>query len=318
MKEIGGYLGLESLVKNELYGDMIGVNNARNALLYILKARKIKKLYIPYYLCDCVSGVCDREGYSYEYYSVDEGFMPVFDKALGEGEYLYVVNYYGQLDNEVIISLKEKHKNVICDNVQAFFQAPAQGIDTVYSCRKFFGVPDGGYVSTEKILDEPLKDDFSRERMTHVLGRFETQKGSDFYKEFQENDRSFDTLALRAMSMLTRNIMGAIDYAAVKEARERNFDVLDGMLRQRNLLSIKRVDGPYAYPFYCENASSIRKKLIESKIFVPTLWPNSAECEDEVARRYSQNILPLPCDQRYDREDMIRVAGLVLELLDEN
>lgn len=315
MKEIGGYLGLESLVKNELYGDLIGVNNARNALLYILKAKKIKKLYIPYYLCDSVSGVCDREGYSYEEYSVDENFEPIFDKTLGKDEYLYIVNYYGQLDNEKIIELKNKHGNIICDNVQAFFAAPIEGIDTVYSCRKFFGVPDGGYVSTDKLLDEPLKEDFSRDRMTHVLGRFETQKGSDFYDDFRKNDCLFDELELRAMSELTRNIMGAIDYDAVKAARERNFDALDRMLGQKNLLALKRVEGPYAYPFYCENGAEIRKKLIEKKIFVATLWPNALECGDALAQRYSKNILPLPCDQRYGEEDMITIAKEVLALL---
>ena len=315
MKEIGGYLGLESLVKHELYGDLIGVNNARNALLYILKAKKIKKLYIPYYLCDSVSSVCDREGYAYEMYSVDESFMPIFDKELKDGEYLYVVNYYGQLDDSTIKGLQAKHRNIICDNVQAFFAAPIEGIDTVYSCRKFFGVPDGGYVSTDKLLDEPLKEDFSRVRMTHVLGRFETQKGSDFYDDFRKNDCLFDDLELRAMSALTRNIMGAIDYDAVKSAREKNFETLDAMLGDKNLLKLKKAVGPYAYPFYCENGAEIRKKLIEKKIFVATLWPNALECGDDLAQRYSKNILPLPCDQRYGEGDMITIAKEVLALL---
>lgn len=53
--EIGGYLGLELLISNEYYKELIPLNTARNALLYILRARNIKKLYIPYYLCDAVS-----------------------------------------------------------------------------------------------------------------------------------------------------------------------------------------------------------------------------------------------------------------------
>ena len=308
MKEIGGYLGLESLVSKELYKDLIAVNNARNALLYILKAKRIKKLYIPYYLCDSVSGVCEREGYAYEQYSVGEDFLPVFDKTLGEDEYLYVVNSYGQLDNNVIIELKEKYGNVICDNVQAFFQPPVNGIDTVYSCRKFFGVPDGGYVATDKLIDEPLEEDHSRDRMKHILGRFECGRGSDHYEDFKQNDCLFDTLELRAMSRLTHNIMGAVDYEVVKDARSRNFNVLNELLGQKNSLKVKSVDGPYAYPFYCENGAEVRKKLIEQKIFVATLWPNALDCEDALARRYSENILPLPCDQRYDSEDMMRIA----------
>lgn len=38
--EIGGYFGLEPLISNEYYKDLIALNTARNALLFILKARK--------------------------------------------------------------------------------------------------------------------------------------------------------------------------------------------------------------------------------------------------------------------------------------
>jgi hypothetical protein len=73
MKEIGGYFGLEQLVSNEYYKDLILLNNGRNALLYLLKARNIKKLYIPYYLCNTVSDMCIRNGYKFEYYKIDGG-----------------------------------------------------------------------------------------------------------------------------------------------------------------------------------------------------------------------------------------------------
>lgn len=44
MKEIGGYFGLEELINNEYYKDLIPLNNGRNSLLYLLKAKNIKKL----------------------------------------------------------------------------------------------------------------------------------------------------------------------------------------------------------------------------------------------------------------------------------
>ena len=40
--EIGGYFGLEPLISNEYYKDLIALNTARNALLYILK-HNVKK-----------------------------------------------------------------------------------------------------------------------------------------------------------------------------------------------------------------------------------------------------------------------------------
>ena len=312
MKEIGGYFGLEPLISNEFYSDLIAVNNARNALLYLLKARKIKKLYIPYFLCDSVSGLCKREGYVYEYYNITEDFLPIFEKNLEDGEYLYIVNYYGQIDNYNIICLKNKFKNIIFDNVQAFFQKPVEGIDTVYSCRKFFGVPDGGYIATNAVLIEDLENDISKDRMKHILGRFEGKCASDYYGDFKANDHSFVELELRSMSKLTHNILGAIDYEAVMQKREENFTFLHKYLGDKNKLKLRIPVGPYAYPFYCENGMAVKKKLAEKKIFVATLWPNVLDMEGTLEKDYAENILPLPCDQRYDLEDMMRIVEEVL------
>ena len=315
MKEIGGYFGLEEFSGKEYYPDLIAVNNARNALLYLLKARGIRKLYIPYFLCNSVSGVCEREGYAYEYYGIGEDFTPIFDKKLDEGEYLYVVNYYGQICDETVKELERKHKRIILDNVQAFFHKPMPGIDTVYSCRKFFGVPDGGYVSTDARIDGELATDVSMDRMKHVLGRYEGECANDYYSDFKANDRSFIDLELKSMSSLTHNILRAIDYSAVKSKREENFKILHSALGEKNKLNIRIPTGPYAYPFYCENGMEIKRQLAQKKIFVATLWPNVLNMTDSLEKDYAENILPLPCDQRYSAEDMEFIIKTVSELL---
>lgn len=318
MKEIGGYFGLEEFAGKEYYPDLVALNNARNALVYLIRARGIKKLFIPYFLCDSVSSVCDREGCRYEYYRIDKSFKPIFDGKLGESEYLYVVNYYGQLDREFVLELKNTHGNIILDNVQAFFTRPIGGIDTVYSCRKFFGVPDGGYVATDARLETDVAQDISMDRMKHVLGRYEGESASKYYGDFKANDRSFTELELLGMSKLTHNILKAIDYERVKEQREENFKLLDKALGNKNKLNIKMPEGPYAYPFYCENGMAIKKKLAEEKIFVATLWPNVLEMTGSLEKDYAENILPLPCDQRYNSDDMDFIVRTVSGFLQTN
>ncbi|MDO4218976.1 MAG: hypothetical protein Q4C78_03180 [Synergistaceae bacterium] len=141
MKEIGGYFELDRLTsdKGEYYKDLIALNTARNASVYLVKVKGIKKIYIPYFLCDSISLVCDREKIVYEYYHVDESFQPVFAKALNDDEYLYIVNFYEQLSNEriLVLVLKNKCERIIVDNTHAFFQQSTEGIDTIfYSCHK--------------------------------------------------------------------------------------------------------------------------------------------------------------------------------------
>lgn len=310
LKEIGGYFGFEEFCGKEYHSDLLAVNSGRNALLYLLKARNIKKLYIPRFLCDTVAKLCEREGFLYAEYDIDKEFMPIFDKELNDGEYIYIVNFYGRISDEQTKEMKKRLNNIIFDNVQAFFRKPIKGIDTVYSCRKFFGVPDGGYVFTDAVLNAPLETDSSRKRMTHILGRFE-QSGSEFYNEFQNNDEGFYDLELKLMSPITRNILKGIDYQRVIEKRNANFAFLDSELGVKNKLKAVFDNGPYCYPFYCENGIELKRKLAEEKIYVPTLWPNVFENGNDMEKDYAANILPLPCDQRYGLEDMKRVISRI-------
>lgn len=316
-KEIGGYFGLEQLVDNAYYKNLIGLNSGRNALLYLVRAKGIKKLYIPFYLCDSVSSMLQHHGYDFDYYHIDEDMNPIFRKKLEADSYLYIVNYFGQLDNNMIASLQQKYGRIIVDNTHAFFQEPLSGVDTIYSCRKFFGVPDGAYLSTDSFLAEELETATSKDRMVHVLGRYEG-KASDYYAHFKESDASLRHEPLRCMSKLTRNILGAIDYDSVKEARTRNYAYLHRELNRFNKLTLTTPPGPFAYPFYVENGIAVKHRLASKKIYVPTLWPNVLKelPEDSLEYEYSANILPLPCDQRYSIEDMVYlIAQLRKEII---
>ena len=314
MKEIGGYFGLESFGGRELYAGLLALNSARNALLYLLKARDIKKLYIPYYLCDCVSNTCDKYGCEYEYYRIGRELLPQVERSFSGGEYLYIVNIFGQISNEMIISLKEKYGNIIVDNVQAFFQPPVEGIDTIYSCRKFFGVPDGGYLSADVHLAEEIPQDSSRERMTHLLGRFE-RTASEHFSDYLANEAVIDELHLALMSPVTKNILRAVDYDDVRNRRNANYKILAAALDKINPLSPTQPEGAYVYPFYAKNGMEIKRTLAAKKIFVPTLWPNVLECEAEYERDLVANTLPLPCDQRYGEEDMQRIIDELMPLI---
>ena len=285
------------------------MNTGRNALACLIHAKHIRKLYIPNYLCDSVFRVCEREECPYEFYEVGADFLPKFEKALGNGEWIYIVNYFGQILNER--ELKKKYDRIIFDNAQAFFQEPVEGISTIYSCRKFFGVPDGAYLAAEDVPE--LDVDISKHRMAHILGRYEGM-ASDYYKDFRDNDKSFSNLAPGFMSRLTHNILRAIDYKKVKERREENFLSLHGQLKGANRLNIQPPAGPYMYPFYMEKGLEVKKKLAAKRIYIPTLWPNAVEFGG-VAKDYSENILPLPCDQRYSFLEMRTIVDAVCSFL---
>lgn len=301
MIEIGGYFGFEDLAYKEYYPDLLALNTARNALYYAIKAYKINKIFIPYYLCNCIEDTVLKNNIPFEKYHIGKDFEPIITKKLGKNEWILLVNYYGQLPPKRVETLKNKYVNVVLDNTHAFFQSPIKGIPTLYSCRKFFGVADGAYLATDTILNEEIEIDVSKDRMKHIIGRYEVN-ASEYYSEYQKIEADLDMEPIKLMSKITRNILGAINYNKVIEKRNSNFNFLHEELQGLNKLKLYIPNGPFAYPFYSENAVDIRRKLAEKKIYIPTLWPNVMEGEaaSELEKRYTQNILPIPCDQRYD------------------
>ena len=71
------------------------------------------------------------------------------------------------------------------------------------------------------------------------------------------------------------------------------------------------------YPLYIANGADIRKKLQEEKIYIPTLWPDVFDVCNETDLEYdmAKNILPIPCDQRYEFEDMKFIVDEILKYI---
>ena len=300
MNEIGGYLEFEAYSGSEFHHDSIALNCGSNCLAYLIEARNIASLHLPLYLCSSVHSLCHKYGVQIQYYQINEDFTPRIEFEIQPNEWFYLVNYYGQLTQEYIADFARKIPNLIVDNVQAFYQSPIDKVDTIYTCRKFFGVSDGAYLYTDSILNRELGIDISFHRMNHVLARFEVA-ASEHYSEYVKNEKSFANEPIKYMSKLTHNLLRGIDYQSIKEKREENFAYLHEQLKDKNKLQLNVPEGPFSYPLLIENGAEIRKALQQQKIYIPTLWPNVLEMapKGSLEYEYAANILPLPCDQRY-------------------
>ena len=301
-REIGGYLELERNTGTLLHEGALALNSGRAALAYLIEQREIRAMALPRFVCDVVRDVRLAHGVELRLYGTDLRLSPP-DVEPKEGEWLYVVNWYGRMGQETLSALAARCPRLIVDDAQAYFAPPVPGADTLYTCRKFLGVPDGAFLYTDAPARE-LERDVSYGRMGFVLGRLELG-ASAFYREAGANNDSLSAEPLR-MSRLTEDLLRGIDYDRVRRRREANYAVLAAALDEIGALPPACPPGPYAYPFLTEDGPALRKKLIEHKIYVPQLWPNVAaeEPAGSPERVLAENILPLPCDQRYGEEDM--------------
>ena len=315
MKSIGGYFSLELQTGDHYHKNAIMLNTARNCLEYVLLSKQYKKIYIPYYTCEAIVEPLVRQNIDYEFYHINELLEPVETYELCADELFLYTNYFG-IKNEVVKRLSELYgKQFIADNAQAFFTRPLEGVDTFYSPRKFFGVADGGYLFTDKILNETFKQDISFDRMSHLLKRIENS-AEYAYADFQKNEGSLINEPIKKMSNLTESILPGIDYETARKKRLENFRILHSALKNNNLLQCDfSFDDmvPMVYPFWGED-ETLRKKLINNKVYAATYWPNVFDWCNEEDLEYvlAKNIIPLPIDQRYDEKDMQHIIKIIV------
>ncbi|MBO6254339.1 MAG: hypothetical protein J6O49_11900 [Bacteroidaceae bacterium] len=313
MEPIGGYFSLELPQREEYHKDAIRLNTGRNCLEYILRARGYKKVYIPYYTCDVVLEPFKKLGVPYEYYHIDIHFEIRDRFTLKEGEALLYTNYYG-LKQRYVEQLAEKVGNrLIVDNTQAFYAKPVAGNDTFYTCRKFFGVPDGAYLYTDKQLDMELEQDQSYERMLSLTKRIDLSPEAG-YQDFRDTSKALVGQPIKRMSKLTQRMMQGIDYEAMAKQRRENYQMLHDALGEENNLEFLLEDNavPMVYP-YLVPVKGLREKLIENKIFVARYWPSVLEYtkQDDIDYLLAFQMQPLPIDQRYGEEEMKRIIEII-------
>lgn len=308
MRSIGGFFSLE-LPRNtwgELYPEAIRLNSGRSCLEYILKARKYKKVWLPYYTCDAILQPITRNGLDYEFYHIDKDFHIADKINLGKEEVLVYTDYFGLMDDYASEVAYEYSPNVILDNTQAFFTRPRRNTDVFNTCRKYFGVSDGAYLFTDAKLDIDIPQDHSRERMKAILDRLDYSPEEAIH-QYHECEDSLSTSGMRIMSKLTQSIMGSIDYTDVANRRLRNFYQLDKALASSNEIhfSINCDTVPMVYPYYCHQIG-FREHLIKNDIYVAKYWSNVGEWagKDSLEADMAEFLLPLPIDQRYGEEEM--------------
>lgn len=308
MKAIGGYLELECSRNLLYYSDGIYLNICRSGLRYLIRSLNIKRMHVPLFTCHVVNDAIRQEGCEVLSYKLDADLMPISN--FPADDFVLYNNYFGVTGNKVR-EMAKRYPNLIVDNAQAFYSQPDCRA-VIYSPRKFFGLPDGGILRVKDIPQLDLDQGHSYEVSSHLLKRHD-YGAQAAYLDFIRNDEALDQYPLERMSKLTTALMGNIDYRYVRQRRLENFKYLQQHLPTEFPIDMAKDDVPLVYPLLVEEGSSIREKLINNNIFCARYWPNvlkEAEVKD-LEYRWTMDIVSIPIDQRYRKEEMERIISLI-------
>ena len=315
---IGGYFELELPSCNgDIYPQAIRYQSSRAAFLALLQqSHYINRVFMPYYICDAMLAPVKAAEKELCFYSLDENLAVSSQITLGPSDLLLYVNYFGicaQQCDELL--LRFNNAQIVLDCAQAFYAPPRNCYATIYSPRKFFGVPDGGLLVTNAIVTPPkIQDTASQSRISHLIKRLggDVEEG---YEDFKRAESSLNDIEPRGMSNITYRLLHSVNVDAIRLSREINFNYLHQYLNKSNDLTFpEKIEGPHCYPYFPRQKLN-KGVFIKNNIFIATYWPDvmSRVRKNSFEAKLVNQCLAIPCDHRYNEKTLSRILDLILK-----
>ena len=153
---------------------------ARDAFGYLIQKYEIKKVFMPYYLCDVMRHATVTHGAKPVFYHIDDDFMPV--QEFPRDAYVLYPNYFGICAKNVE-KLAKLYPKLIVDNAHAYFEKPS-GFACFNSAKKFLPVKEGANLWIKDVCEECLSSenpDFLRREIF-----------LKYHKKFPDNELNID------------------------------------------------------------------------------------------------------------------------------
>jgi hypothetical protein len=301
--------------------------NGRSAIALVVDGVGASRVWIPSYICAAVVEAA-RPRADVRFYPIDEHLCSAEREWISDvrrGDVVIVVDYFGfPFDGAIASELRSRGGTVLRDACQALLtDAKENEADfTVFSPRKFVGVPDGGILRCAGPLgdDRPLDEApaiWSLDALRAVIwrGNYDSgEDGCDWFGLFQrvESEAPIGRFAMSAVShaLLAR----AFDWNDIAARRCANYRLLADRFPMHALFPHLRGGVvPLGFPMRVRNRDGLRRSLFANRIYPPVHWPIPLDVPAAftASHRLSGDILTIPCDQRYGAADMERVADLI-------
>lgn len=277
----------------------------------------------------------------------------VSDGNFTEHDILIFNNYFGFQDNTLAARLGEVQVNtgmtIIQDMAQDLYRDPKKACRKawqLYSPRKFLGLTDGGILRAPEGPDgmnyydpvfscgmaaqDSIPDTYRQWYLQAIQGLgCGGYAGDDYQIQYQFMRYAEEMIPTKQgirMTDLTDSILKGYSKASHEQdmrIRRENYQELLKHLEQYALIPYLDEDTvPMGFPICVENLQGVSSELYAQRIYPMHHWPlTSANTRvlpadnAAVADTISKHTLTLPCDQRYNVDDMERVARAVLALM---
>lgn len=306
-------------------------------------AENHKKVLLPALCCESMVSPFTMNGYEVNFYKLNgdctADIKDIENKLSDDCIFIYI-SYFGvkPMCNEDLCSLKAKFEKA--KFVEDRTHNPLHRIGgnefcadaTVISIRKWLSIADGGLLFTKDCFDNC----YLSENSFADIRKNAMQLKNEYLKTGDECLKSeFRCLLNEASELLdasknsysitesSKELLNKIDFDKILKDRQRNSNILSEALAplckkgKLKFISQEPASSTLYFPVIVADRDEIQGKLAKKSVFCPVIWPlpNGAEGVCENSKYIADNMLAIPCDQRYSADDMRKISQIITEVL---
>lgn len=325
-------------------GNRIHYSLCREALCDIAHAldKTNKKVLIPAYTCQTVITPFEEAGWQCEYYSIKRNLridLRSLENTIAKHcpSLLVVHPYFGMDLNEeeiaAINSIKEKGVEIVLDLTQCLFSTKQYPFASfvVASYRKWMPIPDGGYLlnQTDSVkINQPEREneEFTDREIAAMylrgqyFGNGEQRTKAISIRLSKLADHIADSnITPHKMSQVAYNLLVKENLDNNQKSRFANYSYLFINIKESEKVTKVCRDmtdvttAPLYFTIYVQDRPSLQRLLAQDSIYAPIIWPVEDErvLINDVIKDIYDHVLAIPCDQRYDEDDMRRAVEII-------
>lgn len=322
--------------------DEVVLSTGRGAEGFVLdtiqrRRPKIRKIaLVPPFTCEVVIEPFVKRGYQIVAYPIhstlDIDVKRFRDILISSGAQVVLVHRYFGFDTlkgfEKVASEFSKEGVIFIEDRTQCLYSDFEGLPVDYiigSLRKWAALPDGGFaVCREGIFDDkPAEFDKELEdkklEAAYLKYRYlHENKGEkkEFLKSFKEAEEILDAEEKYfRISQAGIEIQCSLNIEELKRKRRKNYyrlyESISNHMNYRILTpQLNENDVPLYLAILSKKRDELQIKMREQNIYAPIVWPKPGFmpqiCKE--AREIYDTVLCFPIDQRYDEEDIERIA----------
>ena len=305
--------------------------SARGAFCLLARVMRPRRVWLPSYLCSSIVEGFQAADVAVEFFPVGKDLRcgsTAWLQQIESGDMVLRIHYFGFPNiDPVFQAATARGACLVDDAAQALLSAGVgNGADfMVFSPRKFVGVPDGGCLAMHSTLSgfsaelPPPPDGWWLKSLSALRLRRDFDRGDgnrNWFTTFQSAENHAPASPFAMSELTKRLLMHGIDFDAVATRRRNNYQLLLELLGDVAIFpELPEGVVPLGFPIRVRQRDAILKTLFQQNIYPPVHW-SLCRCVPalfDASHRLSTEIMTLPCDQRYDADDMRRIAVALRE-----